>query len=277
MATIHRLPEELVRDVLTYALRIPLEEFFLRYDGLYDTKLEYSDPDARAPPQYHILLVCKRWHRIGLPVLYTSLALSSDRQTKRVAATIQIDPHLGRAIRHVRLRGGGYGPELYTILKAATKLDAISIATTMSVRDSLAGLRRVLPTLDPRVLCVYSPRAKPGGRGVKDGQLDALLQSMVREWKNMETVYFCPDYLWLPSSLLQALAVAPSLKTVSFDAAHLGLCAQGREFVPLDRLATNPGLDAIVVRGLTDVAGLATVVAPYSERFRRLAVLHNTI
>ncbi|GJE91886.1 hypothetical protein PsYK624_080370 [Phanerochaete sordida] len=183
MGAIHRLPEELVHDVLSYALHIPLDDFFL-----VDTETDDAETKPRlrtaSPPPSAFLLVSKQWHRIGLPLLYASLALSSSGALHAVAAAVTADPRLGRAIRAVRLRGA-YGPALYTILRAAPQLRALSIATTAAAEDSLAGLRRAVPALDPRVLCVYSPLGGRGGWNAKRCQLDALLQSAVRTWRNL--------------------------------------------------------------------------------------------
>ena len=179
MPAIHRLPEELVREILIYALDRRLEDFFCVSEGI---PRESAD-NVHAPPRSGILLVCKRWHRIGLPLLYTSLAIASDKQLKAVASALKVDPPLGRSISHVRLRRGSYSGDLFTILKLAKKLDAISISTIVSARESLFGLRRILPTLNPRVLCIYSPiRVRPN---VKNAQLDSHIESAVQGWKSL--------------------------------------------------------------------------------------------
>lgn len=83
-ASIDALPEEIVREILNYALAKPLKEFFTQHRS----GITRRQPNALAR-RSSILLVCKTWQRIGTPLLYASLCLGSREQTQAVVRVLK--------------------------------------------------------------------------------------------------------------------------------------------------------------------------------------------
>ncbi|EKM49635.1 uncharacterized protein PHACADRAFT_106800, partial [Phanerochaete carnosa HHB-10118-sp] len=86
-----------------------------------------------------VLVVCKRWFRIALPLLYTCLFLSKPKHMKTVARAVQSDPQLGRAICHLWLEGG-FGKELYSFMKLAPNVETLYLILQATSNDLIAGL-----------------------------------------------------------------------------------------------------------------------------------------
>lgn len=167
---IARLPDELLHTILAHALDRPLAVFFTT--RLKDDTLKR----ARSVPAARILLVCARWHRVGTPLLFTSLSLRTPAHTRAVAKTLRAKPRLGRAVRQLRLLGG-YVRELHAVVRAAPGVAALLVSTHVPLQDAVAGLHRALPALQPRTLWIAG--RSQGPRHAKQTAIEALVQSMV--------------------------------------------------------------------------------------------------
>ncbi|GJE91924.1 hypothetical protein PsYK624_080760 [Phanerochaete sordida] len=108
-----RLPEEILRDILAYDLRVPHAEFLFYRDW-------HGDPPALPRPACH-LLVSKRWLRVGTPLLYECMRLKKPEHTAAIAQLFRAHPHVGAAVRCLRLEGG-FGKELAHVAKHITGL-----------------------------------------------------------------------------------------------------------------------------------------------------------
>ena len=155
MKSFNHLPEELIREILHYGLLIPENEFFDEY--LRAARRARREHESESP-QWHILLVCKKWRRIGEPSLYTSLCIANVGHTRSLAKLFKSRPSLlARNIQHVRLEGG-YMDELSDILEHATNLKTLSVSTTVPPsEESITGLQRALPLLKPVRLYIWAP------------------------------------------------------------------------------------------------------------------------
>lgn len=122
-----RLPEELLRDILALLLCPTVRSFTAFPQVGWDSRK--SDParaiqDDSEPASSDLLLASKSCLRVGTPLLYTSLYLSNAVHTNTVAQLLKTNPHIGKAIRHLRL-DGGMGRDRYTIIKHAPRIHTI--------------------------------------------------------------------------------------------------------------------------------------------------------
>lgn len=144
-----KLPEETVHEILVYALSITPEHRFLRACNWEPqrsmTKLESL---GCTTPEPQTLRVCKRWRRIGTPILYRSVFLYCKDHVKNFADTLSANPELGKLVRNLRL-DGGYGTHLYAASKHLKNLHSLAILSDILAKESTAGLARALPTLNP--------------------------------------------------------------------------------------------------------------------------------
>lgn len=87
------IPEELLERIIALAL----------LSSSCDTSLPSLLPlkVSRVSP----LLVCKLWLRIGTPLYYRSVALTTSQQTTQFASTLKTEPHLGRYVKEMKVEG----------------------------------------------------------------------------------------------------------------------------------------------------------------------------
>ena len=81
------IPEELLHDILEHLLDLPTDDEFFILNGRRDAKNAarwcIADPAlrdlSRRPPA--LLLVCKAWHRVAVPLLYRTAIIRVGRVT----------------------------------------------------------------------------------------------------------------------------------------------------------------------------------------------------
>lgn len=181
MPAVGSLPEELLREILSYILVKPTEKFFLA------NYIRQGDVKSREiAPYSSVLLVCKQWHRIGTPILYTSLSLSRTKHAQSVLKVFRETPRLGSAVENLRLCGG-FGPALASLVTQTPKVEALYVNSRVASIASIVGIRRALAILKPRTLFIHSPRDKI--YSTKQTQIDALLESMIRERTSIVSLF----------------------------------------------------------------------------------------
>lgn len=113
--SVNKLPEELLHEVLTYILDVSWTTHWLlnRKTGL--------STHRTGPQPRDVLLVCKKWRRIGTPLLYQSLYLMKDEHINRVAAVIKGTPSLAKAIRRIWVALPACTANLPRIVRRATR------------------------------------------------------------------------------------------------------------------------------------------------------------
>lgn len=193
--SVSALPEELLHRILSYHFHRSIDAFC--GDPTEDTTqdflpVESTDP-SRLPvhPASNALLVSKRWLRIGTPLLYRFLSLSTTQHTQSVAVLLRANPSLGRAIHHVRLRGG-CGNDLKVVLGATQNVESLSITLeNMKAKDSIVGLRSVLPMLNPSAL--YLSLLWTSTENLQEVS-NALMSAISKEWISLvgaDSCCFC--------------------------------------------------------------------------------------
>ncbi|EKM49735.1 uncharacterized protein PHACADRAFT_214257 [Phanerochaete carnosa HHB-10118-sp] len=142
------LPEEILREILSHNLRISHAGFcYFYYD---DCGHPISPPTSRCS---NLLLVSKRWLRIGTPLLYECVALSKPDHTTAVSSLPRTHPHVDLAVRCLRLEGG-LGKDLVHIAKLTPKLHSIYITFNIKSVDSITGLKKAFPLFRPTNLYI---------------------------------------------------------------------------------------------------------------------------
>ena len=92
-----KLPEELLRDIIGRVLHIP-------DDVLNDTRL----PSPFAHVEFStslVLLVCKRWMRVGTTLLYKTIVLRTRPQALSLCNALKRNPAFASSIKRLRLEG----------------------------------------------------------------------------------------------------------------------------------------------------------------------------
>ena len=140
------LPEELLVVILNCALTTPDSEF-----------CRFPTPEQTCLPKLHseILLVSKRWHRIGAPLLYARLRLATPEHVNAASVALKRHLDLGRAVRTLRLEGG-YGEGLCEIAKLLPNAERLYVS--LDVSGNIYGLGSALQSLNPKIVYVYSTR-----------------------------------------------------------------------------------------------------------------------
>lgn len=128
-----------------------------------------------------LLLVSKRWLRVGSPLLYESVVLRTSSHTRTVATLIRQNPNLGRAVRQLKLFGG-YGRDLHAVITAAPNLETVYLNMSMKSSDSLAGIKKAFSIMKPTRLYIED---RPARRNKKSIELYNLLAENMGKWSSL--------------------------------------------------------------------------------------------
>ncbi|GJE91945.1 hypothetical protein PsYK624_080970 [Phanerochaete sordida] len=137
------LPDEILHEILSYSLSVPHDEFLRFHD---DTSAGWLEQPIHRHAE--LLLVSKRWLRVGTPLLYRYLRLSTPAHTAAVANLFRAHPEIGRAVRGLRLEGG-LGKDLALVAQHLPNLHSLALSLRMKSTVSVAGLKKALPLFSP--------------------------------------------------------------------------------------------------------------------------------
>lgn len=185
------LPEELVLYIISLCLDLPSEDF-LRFPTADGTRKHISR-------NADVLLVSRRWLRIGSPLLFASLRLSNPSHTTSVAHQLRCNPGLGSAIRNLRIEGD-CGDDLYDVLELAPNVQRLYVALDQKTNTRTDGLRRALPCINPREVFVVDitrfVRAFPlfpWGRDMRADEAMAAIEHAISDhWPGLRCVHLGP-------------------------------------------------------------------------------------
>lgn len=138
-----QLPEELLVSILAFELRLA-DRFF------QDERLESYASSAKSTSS-NLLLVCKRWLRLGRPILYEGILLRSSRQSRSLASTFRENPDFGTLVRRLRLEAG-FVIELKVVLATTSKIRTLFLNTNLPYTEKVTGLCSSLVNVDPQRL-----------------------------------------------------------------------------------------------------------------------------
>ena len=138
------LPEELLCEILSHCLLTSSAEFF-RVPSL-GTRGEEASVKMRPS----ILLVSRRWWRVGVPSLYYSLKIREPLHAGLVTELFLRHRTLGLAVSSLRLEGHIDSSTLYDLARLTPNVQSLYIALDHTSNGAACNLARVLPLLSPR-------------------------------------------------------------------------------------------------------------------------------
>ncbi|EKM49617.1 uncharacterized protein PHACADRAFT_154096 [Phanerochaete carnosa HHB-10118-sp] len=185
------LPEELVLSILALCFDLPCEDFlrFPTADGARKSTSRNTD----------LLLVSKRWLRVGSPLLFTSLRLSHPSHATSVAHQLRCNPGLGSAIRNLRIEGD-CGDNLCEVLELAPKIERLYIALDQKTNTRTEGLRRAFAYTNPKEVFIMDMTRLlrafsmfPWGTSVRaDEAMAAAEHAIAEHWTELRCIHFGP-------------------------------------------------------------------------------------
>lgn len=188
------LPEELVCDILTVCLTIPPGDFF---------RVQKCKQERKGPPTIKssdILVVSRRWCRIGAPLLYSSLIISNDAAAEAIIALLTEHPDIGHATRSIRVEAGVEG-RLHNIARLTPRVQRLYIAFDHMSNHAIPALTEALPLWRPTELFLvdmtrflrlypffpYRASMRP------DSATRAVGNVIVSHWHDLRRAHLGPD------------------------------------------------------------------------------------
>ncbi|KAL1659876.1 hypothetical protein GGF50DRAFT_130719 [Schizophyllum commune] len=214
------IPEELLHDILEHLLDLPTDDEFFVLNGGRDAKnaARWCIADAalrdlsRRPPA--LLLVCKAWHRVAVPLLYRTAIIRSKGQAESLTHAITaLYPERARFVRRLRLEGA-FGMDALKLLKATTRLTHLAINLHVFANETITGLCRGLQLehVSPTVLVLADTKKNSKTRA----KLVDTVTGQVPRWTKLMTVHLtCIQWHLGPytTPIVRLLADAPALHT----------------------------------------------------------------
>ncbi|GJE91881.1 hypothetical protein PsYK624_080320 [Phanerochaete sordida] len=219
--TILSLPEELVRDILSYSFHLSADDFcgFRTRRHSHVRGSMYSVQKRDKPPCQDLLLVCKRWLRIASPLLYASLSVRTPAHASTVAALLKAAPALGNAVRQLKIFGG-YGKDMTTIAAACPNVETLYFYVSVKSNESIVGIKKALLLFSPTRLYLENRYAYSNK---KVNELRALLETQIAKWPRLTEVHCASGYTTEHSATLDALARSSTLHDVFLDQDSLNM------------------------------------------------------
>lgn len=201
------VPEELLSEILAYALYLP-SDFFLVFSGclrwdvagsqnLAGVHSALPDVDTRIQ-RTAVLLVCKQWLRIGSPLLYESLKLKTSKDVEAVHGLLSVNPALGRAIRRLRIESMymqgldkvvQYMPSVHTVFISVQKLETSPEASTVS------SFVTAMQELNPTRAFLWKQHVGWTTRRLPIEELDRALGASLSRWTRLVRSVFLTHWL----------------------------------------------------------------------------------
>ena len=223
------LPEEILSQILRYAI-VPDPDTFLdpAHDRAYfHTPQSPASSEAVKPSSplggVHLLLVSKRWLRIGTPLLFVSLWLSTSAHTTSVAHMLAVNPTLGASVRDLRLEGG-FGEGLDMIVHHAPNLKHVHLGYMLQAWDPIEGLLAVLPKINVRRFYVghmnYNGSGGPRA-GKKHLSVSKLLDTAIaKTWTQLVYLSLSSSYSPRSSNIFDVAELCPPPLLVHHYSSH---------------------------------------------------------
>ncbi|KAL5504278.1 hypothetical protein ACEPAH_8352 [Sanghuangporus vaninii] len=209
--SVHSLPDELAKEVLSNILIVPEDEF---------SHVGPSSPFGRkVSSSSDVLLVSKRWLRIGTPLLYECVVLRNSAQANAFYGFIKgkVGSQVKGYVRRMRLEGsfGAVVGKMFAILPGISEL---YLRLPVTREENVNGLVQGLPKLNPtRVIFELSPSKL----WKNSFTMMAALSHEVRQWVTLHTFRIHFTFPWYHyketrqlDRLREALSLAPSLAQV---------------------------------------------------------------
>lgn len=146
-----KIADELLKEILSPPLRVP-DDMFANTDPFSPfSKAMFSAAD--------VLLVCKRWMRVGTPALYETVIIRSSAQAQALQMALASNPYFGRFVKKLRLEGA-YGAFITpNMIECMGRVTDFCFTLSVFSADKLGGLAKALKTFNPKrlVLALHDP------------------------------------------------------------------------------------------------------------------------
>ncbi|KAF8209300.1 hypothetical protein K438DRAFT_1960298 [Mycena galopus ATCC 62051] len=267
----HPLPDEIISEILSPALKVSDEQFSDNSDVSPFAK--YSESTSA------YLLVCKSWLRVATPLLYHIVILRSKAQAKALSVALSGNGELGQFIKKLRVEGG-YGPPMHIILKSSPNISDLFLSLQIYASDNTSGLCKGLPLINPTRLILRELEHKILENKMLSQLADVLVET-IPKWDCLRV--FDSPYAFprdRSQRILRALSECQLLHTFSmpesFSLDWVYPILQGcplkaiivkHPMTPehLDDLELDPALKALVKFTEIPVVGEASTPEPISE------------
>ncbi|GJE97709.1 hypothetical protein PsYK624_139300 [Phanerochaete sordida] len=239
------IPEELIREILSHNILTQRSAFF---------HLETLGEQTSGARNAHLLRVCKRWLRVGTPLLYTLLWLSKPAHATTVAELFRAHPHVGRAVRGLQLQGG-FGRELVPLARLMPNIDAVCVHLEIAGKQSVTGITKALPLFNPATLYIGVTHYRDNA---KKRAVWATLRACIAEtWTTLRLVRFSDIHCErITHELADALAKS-SAEELECDAMNM---IRWLRDDPIKRIIAAPRLERVVCRGASDEETIRSIL-----------------
>ena len=174
------LPDELVKEILSEILVVSEDDFI--YVG------PSSPFGCKVVPSSEVLLVSKRWLRIGSPLFHECVVLRNSAQANAFYGFIKgkIGGQVRGYVRRVRLEGN-FGAIIGKIFAALPNITELSLRLPGCREENVTGLVQGLSGVNPDrvVLGVPSPRLWKNSLA-----LVKTLSDQVKQWSKLASISF---------------------------------------------------------------------------------------
>ncbi|KAJ7684338.1 hypothetical protein DFH06DRAFT_4711 [Mycena polygramma] len=177
----HSLPDEIISEILSPALKVSDEVF--SDTSAVSPFAKYSESTSA------YLLVCKSWLRVATPLLYSVVILRSKAQAKALSLALTKDKQLGQFIKKLRVEGG-YGAPMGIVLECSPNISDLFLSFEIYSSDNTGGLCKGLSLINPtRLILRDFDRTRPGNK-VLSQLVDALVKALYG-WDRL-VAFNCP-------------------------------------------------------------------------------------
>ncbi|KZV97305.1 hypothetical protein EXIGLDRAFT_764595 [Exidia glandulosa HHB12029] len=198
----HKLADETLAAILADCLAVADDDFACVSARTSPFALKEVSSSA-------LLVVCKRWMRVGTPLLYETVVLRSVAQARALAAALKANKTFGLYIKKLRVEGG-YGASMPAILQAAPNVTDLCVSLELSTGDNAKPMYNALcDTILPTRLIITGIDAEK-----HNAQLVHALSTLVEgieEWAQLRVVVIGDRLLYACRALYEAIRAAPQL------------------------------------------------------------------
>lgn len=177
------LPDELLCDILSYNLTFDLDSFF---------RAVLTPEDYPSPHRSRLLLVSKRWLRVGTPLLYRFLILTKRKHTVAVACVFRAQPAIAHAVRCLRI-DGGLAKDLVDVVGPAAGLHSVFINLHFKFSDRVSWMENMAKAMRPKDLYIIADAVTERAKSHKIWE--RLSTSIRNDWTSLVSRYsYHPSY-----------------------------------------------------------------------------------
>ncbi|EJD39303.1 hypothetical protein AURDEDRAFT_171691 [Auricularia subglabra TFB-10046 SS5] len=239
-----KVSEEVLKSFLAHAFHIPDELFAHRGTAASEPRFAISQPSSAT-----LFLVCKRWHRTGLPCLYETILLRTREQAGSLVRTLVAQPWYAKHIRKLRMEGSY---NISALVRLNPRITDFCFTLSIRASDNVESLVAALKGFHPErvILTRHEPRSN------KKKELVLLtLCRQISAWTNLKRFEF-PDLNPHRPQDDNGPAIASAL--ARRDSPTVVVLAQG--YTQYARSIRNSGSRIPTVRSLSPSTAIRSIV-----------------